>query len=68
MVQKLCILSSRGLYISICMGPSIRDVRSEGGGEVTQKRTNVDEGGGVVDKASVFKKIIFNYLIVASLN
>ena len=48
-------------------GPSIKDVRREGGGGVAQKRTNADKGEGVVDKwtSATKKKIIFNYLIVA---
>ena len=39
------------------MGPSIKDVRREGGGGVAQKRTNADKGGGgVVDKVDVRNK------------
>ena len=50
------------------MGPSIKDVRREGG--VAQKRTNADkgEGGSRQSGRPQQKKIIFNYLIVASLN
>ena len=47
-----------------------RPQRGRGGG-VAQKRTNADKGGGGGSRQSgrpQQKKIIFNYLIVASLN
>ena len=52
------------------MGPSMKDVRREGGGGVAQKRTNADkgEGGSRQSGRPQQKKNIFNYLIVASLN
>ena len=45
-------------------GPSIKDVRREGGGGgVAQKRTNADKGGGgVVDKVDVRKKKLFSII------
>ena len=44
------------------MGPSIKDVRREGGGGVAQKRTNADKGEGVVDKVDVRKKKLFSII------
>ena len=79
LMTRLALLSSYSGLIGFSsyqsyhctLGPSIKDVRREGGGRgVAQKRTNADKGGGGSRQSGrpQQKKIIFNYLIVASLN